>query len=340
MRNQLTHLPPASSPTTSVVAECLRIQATVPPNNAVQRLFGVSPLGRDAEPWYVVTLGEPEVGRRLGALGHGWYVLHSVPVGTGSSDLDHVVIGPAGVFTITTKHHRGQHVWVGGRRILVSGQRTDHLRNAKYEAKRTSQLLSVAARALIDVTPIIAIVGAKTMTVRERPTDVAVLRETELSRWLQRHPATLMPAKVQQLAALAAQPATWKRMPEPEEVDHGAFERLRHAVERARRTRLGPGRNRDRRDPLGFVAALPGMVSTLPCPLTGSRRRDERRDPRPLVSESSAGRDIRHPLLPLTPQINRPSRSRSAAACAAPTRATRHPPSPGRWACRPAGSRR
>ena len=74
------------------IAECLRVQATVPPNNAVQRFFGVSPLGREAEPWYVGALGELEIGRRLGGLGPGWYVLHSVPIGTGASDIDHVVI--------------------------------------------------------------------------------------------------------------------------------------------------------------------------------------------------------------------------------------------------------
>ena len=209
----------------------------MPPNTAVQRFFGVSPLGREAEPWYTGALGELDVARRLGGLGPGWCVLHSVPVGTGSSDLDHVVIGPAGVFTINTKHHRGQNVWIGGRRILVNGQRTDHLRNAKHEAKRTSQLLSVAARALVDVTPIIAVVGARRMTVRERPNDVVVLRETELVRWLQRHPVTLTPAQVQQLATLAAQPSTWRRMPETDVVDHSAFERLHVAIGRARRRR-------------------------------------------------------------------------------------------------------
>ncbi|WP_345001607.1 nuclease-related domain-containing protein, partial [Agromyces bauzanensis] len=206
--------PPPPPPATSVIAECLRVQATVPPNTGLQRFFGVSPFGRDAEPWYVGALGELDVARRLGGLGPGWYVLHAVPVGTGSGDLDHVVIGSAGVFTINTKHHRGQNVWVGGRRILVNGQRTDHLRNAKHKAKRTSQLLSVAARSLIDVTPIVAVVGARRMTVRERPHDVVVLHATELTRWLQRHPVTLTPSQVQQLAALAAQPATWRRMPE------------------------------------------------------------------------------------------------------------------------------
>jgi len=224
-------------PATSVIAECLRVQATVPPNTAVQRFFGISPLGRDAEPWYTGALGELEVARRLGALGPAWFVLHSVPVGTGASDLDHVVIGPAGVFTINTKHHRGQNVWVGGRRVLVNGQRTDHLRNAKYEAKRTSQLLSVAARSLVDVTPIIAVAEARRMTVRERPHDVVVLRETELVRWLQRHPVTLMPEQVQHLATVATQPAAWRRMPERDVVDYAAFDRLHAAIGRARRRR-------------------------------------------------------------------------------------------------------
>jgi len=226
-------------PATSVIAECLRVQASVPANTAMQRLFGVSPLGREAEPWFVGALGELEVAKRLERLGVGWYVLHSVPVGTGSSDLDHVVIGPAGVFTINTKHHRGQNVWVAARRILVNGQRTDHLRNAKHEAKRTSQLLSAAARALIDVTPVIVVVGARRMTVRERPHEVVVLREGELVRWLQRHPVALGPTQVQHLATLAAQPATWRRMPETEVVDHSAFDRLRAAVDRARGRRRG-----------------------------------------------------------------------------------------------------
>lgn len=224
-------------PATSVIAECLRVQATVRKNTALQRFFGVAPIGREAEPWYVGALGELEVARRLVALGPGWYVLHSVPIGTGASDLDHVVIGPAGVFTINTKHHRGQHVWVGAKRILVSGQRTDHLRNAAFEAKRTSKLLSVAARMLVDVTPIVAIVGARRMTVRERPYDVAVLHDHELVDWLQRRPATLTPGQVQHLAAVAAQPSAWKRMPETEVVDHAAFDRLHAAIGRARRRR-------------------------------------------------------------------------------------------------------
>lgn len=224
-------------PAASVIAECLRVQSTVPPNTAVQRFFGVSPLGRDAEPWYVGALGELEVARRLEALGTGWVVLHSVPVGTGSSDLDHVVVGPAGVFTINSKHHRGQTVWVGAKRILVNGQRTDHLRNAAFEAKRTAKLLSAAAGTPVVVRPIIAIVGAKRLTVRERPTDVVVLRETDLVRWLRRRPVVLTPELVQHVAAVAARPGAWGRMPDAEPADHGAFHQLRSAIASAQRRR-------------------------------------------------------------------------------------------------------
>ena len=147
------------------------------------------------------------------------------------------MIGPAGVFTINTKHHRGQNVWVGGRRILVNGQRTDHLRNATYEATRTSKLLSVAARTPVDVTPIVAIVGARRMTVRERPTDVIVLREPSSCAGCTGIRSRLSPQQVQHLAAVAAQPAAWKRMPEADAVDHTAFDRLRRDIERARRRR-------------------------------------------------------------------------------------------------------
>lgn len=40
-------------------------------------------------------------------------ILHSIPVGTGRGDIDHVVIGPPGVFTINTKHHPGRRLDVG-----------------------------------------------------------------------------------------------------------------------------------------------------------------------------------------------------------------------------------
>ncbi|MFF2388011.1 nuclease-related domain-containing protein [Agromyces sp. NPDC058104] len=226
-------------PAASVIAECLRTQAIATPRSPIARLFGRTPLSTDAEPWYVGALGELEVARRLDSLGSAWRVFHSVPVGRGSSDIDHVVIGPPGVFTINTKHHEGQEIWLGAKRLLVSGQPTDHLRNASYEAKRASRLLSAAAHGLIDVTPVIVIVGARRLTVRERPATVVVLRERGFIKWLESLPAVVPTEAVEQIADAAAKPATWHEMPVLEDADVAAFGRLRREVDAARTRRRG-----------------------------------------------------------------------------------------------------
>lgn len=229
----------ARQPAASVIAECLRTQATAPPRSPVARLFGRTPLSAESESWYLGALGELEVARRLDSLGPDWRVFHSVPVGRGSSDIDHVVVGPPGVFTINTKHHEGHDIWLGSKRLLVSGQPTDHLRNASFEAKRASQLLSAAAHALIEVTPVIVIVGARRITVRERPATVIVLRERSLIKWLGSRPAAVPPDAVDRVADAAAQPSTWHEAPSLEPADVAAFDQLRRNVDGARTRRRG-----------------------------------------------------------------------------------------------------
>ena len=61
--------------------------------------------------------GAEEVARRPRKLGEGWRVLHGVPVGSGFSDFDHVVIEPEGDFTINTKNHLGGRVSVNKKAI-------------------------------------------------------------------------------------------------------------------------------------------------------------------------------------------------------------------------------
>jgi hypothetical protein len=51
-------------------------------------------------------LGEEEVGRLLDRLArHGWQAIHDVSLGRGN--VDHIAIGPGGVFTVETKSHPG-----------------------------------------------------------------------------------------------------------------------------------------------------------------------------------------------------------------------------------------
>jgi hypothetical protein len=182
-----------------------------------------------------------------------------VPVGADTSDIDHVVVGPGGVFTINTKHHPGKDVWVGGRRILVAGQRTDYLRNARHEGSRASQKLSSGLRWAIPVTPLIVFVGVRRFTIRERPSDVIVLRDSELVRWFARHPVTLGHLEIAAVADAAAVPSTWHRAPNLEPADVAGFTVLRLEVDQARRRRTGWR--------ISFLLALPIALAAGGAPL-------------------------------------------------------------------------
>lgn len=192
----------------SVITRCLAEQSQVPDRGLLARVFGCSPLSEESRSWYLGALGELAVAARLKQLGPGWTVLHSVPVGRGESDIDHIVIGPSGVYTINTKHHDDARVWVGARKLLVNGQPTDHLRNSRHEAERATRLLSAATGMDVVVRPVIAVVGAKSITVKELPSDVMVLADTQLVRWLKRRRRTPALATAPVVAA-AEHPSTW-----------------------------------------------------------------------------------------------------------------------------------
>ncbi len=175
-------------PAQAVMEEFLALQGLERPRSTLQRVFGVSPLSEETRPWYSGALGEIAVGRILAGLGPDWLVLHAVPVGTGSTDIDHVLVGPGGVFTINTKNHSGQPVWVAGRTLMVAGKKTRHLYNAAHEAARASKLLSAAAGDAVDVTAVVVIVEPKSLTIKVAPEQVTVVTERQLLRWLNAAP--------------------------------------------------------------------------------------------------------------------------------------------------------
>lgn len=224
------------APASAVIAEALRVQATALPRSAAARFFGHTPLSSESKSWYLGAIGELEVGRLLDQLGDGWLVIHAVPVGTAGSDIDHLVVGPGGVFTINSKYHEGMKIWVGSKRLMVNGQRTDHLRNATYEANRVTKLLTRATGLPLAVTPIVAIVGARSITIRERPAEVVVLSSNQLVRFIERRPRLLTNEQMNQLVKATLDPETWGNLAMPP-ADLGSFAALRASVTSARRRR-------------------------------------------------------------------------------------------------------
>ncbi|MGQ1838268.1 nuclease-related domain-containing protein [Kocuria turfanensis] len=221
----------------AVIAETLRIQDEQPPQPWWARVLGVDPLSDRSRSWFRGAEGEIAVGQILRRLGPEWTVLHAVPVGAGASDIDHVVIGPAGVFTLNTKNHAGKAVWLAERAIRIDGHKQHYLPHSRHEAARAAKRLSAVVGELVPVTPVLVLIGPKSLTVKRRPTDVGVVTDRQLLRWLQRRRPVLTPAQVGRIAAAAVLPGTWHDRPAPVEdpaVLQERFEQLRSAVRGAR----------------------------------------------------------------------------------------------------------
>ena len=145
---------------------------------------------------------------QLAKLGPQWHVIHSILIGDTGTDLDHLVIGPGGVYTINTKNHPKKNVWVAGNTFMVSGQRQPYIHASRNEAKKVSGLLTTACGFPVSATSVIAVVNAD-LTVKEEPHDVHIAGRRRIARWLSAQPQCLSDGQVAAIFAVARQSKTW-----------------------------------------------------------------------------------------------------------------------------------
>ena len=154
-----------------------------------------------------------EVARRLDRLDVRWQLLHGVPVDDEDGEVDHVVIGPGGVFTINTENHPNAKVWVRGDTFKVNGFNHDCVRGSRQEARHAAELLSEQAGFRVDVRGIVAVVGAhRGVTVSEQPRDsiVTVLAGKTVADFLAARPEVLDADAIEHIYAVARHLATWQ----------------------------------------------------------------------------------------------------------------------------------
>jgi len=194
-------------------------------------------IDEDARGWYWGVLGERRVAERLSALGSQWTVLHSVPIGTGTTDVDHVAIGPSGVYTINTKYSSGAKVWVAGRGLYVNGtSQAQYLRKAMVELTRATKLLSEAAGFAVPVYSAVVFVAPHSLTTKAPPgwdgVTLEVMPDHELPALATRR-REMSDEQLTRVLDVALLPGTWHRTPrDTQPGDHYAkeFDALRAAV--------------------------------------------------------------------------------------------------------------
>ncbi|MBM2620023.1 NERD domain-containing protein [Actinoplanes sp. LDG1-06] len=173
----------------------------------------------DERGWRVGAAGEVKTARQLAKLTNPglfdriapgrWYALHSIPIGERGRDIDHLAIGPPGVFVINSKNHQ-ELVTATDAAVFLGGRRTRYAEVAQDEAIRASRLLTAACSVQLPVTPMLSIVNAPTV-VRGCPRGVIVLRVDQVAEWLASRPVRYQASTVDKLFEVCRRSTTWEQ---------------------------------------------------------------------------------------------------------------------------------
>jgi len=146
-----------------------------------------------------VRWGERRTARLLSQLEQqGWVVLHDLAVPRSQANLDHLLIGPGGVFVIDSKQYRGRlqldpsgQLWHGRYPPAPT------LRAVDFEADQAAQILPDPGMAVV---PIVAVHGAQVPWAKVVVAGVPVVAARRLPSMLRALPAVLGPERVAWLA--------------------------------------------------------------------------------------------------------------------------------------------
>jgi len=156
----------------------------------------------EAVAWRRGAAGERRTARLLGPLERdGWAVLHDLAVPRGQANIDHLVIGPGGVFVIDSKQYRGRlqldstgRLWHGRYPLAPA------LGAVSFEADQAALVLTDPD---VVVVPILAVHGTQVPWGKVVADGVPVVAARRLPSMLGQLPAVLGPERVAGLAAQA-----------------------------------------------------------------------------------------------------------------------------------------
>ncbi|WP_223855518.1 MULTISPECIES: nuclease-related domain-containing protein [Streptomyces] len=165
----------------------------------------------DWDSWYAGLEGERRVGRELERLSPlGWRVLHGIEKGNGG-DIDHLLIGPGGVFSINTKNHRGASVWIGDSMAKVNGGKPRPYAAASLaEADFVQGVLGRYCAFKVSVEPVLVFVGIASLDRAATQYSVRIYQEREVAS-LGPLTGVLTPDQVEQVFAVARHRRVWLR---------------------------------------------------------------------------------------------------------------------------------
>ncbi|MFD4151085.1 nuclease-related domain-containing protein [Streptomyces goshikiensis] len=161
--------------------------------------------------WYAGLEGERRVGRELERLSPlGWRVLHGIEKSNGG-DIDHLLIGPGGVFSINTKNHQGASVWVGDSMAKVNGGKPrPYAAASQAEADFVRRVLGRYCAFEVPVEPVLVFVGIASLNRAATQYTVRIYQEREVAA-LGPLAGRLTPEQVEHVRSVARHRRVWLR---------------------------------------------------------------------------------------------------------------------------------
>ncbi len=177
-------------------------------------LFGRGGAPDTTRGWRTQAPTEFELGRQLTSLDERFTVLRAFDV-FGELDADFVVVGPSGIFLITTRVRSGAKVWVDEDMLWLNGRPTDQVRDARRAADRASARLSEIMGQSVRATPVIAVMDPLSLSFGGDPARRVVTLPADLvAQWLSECSRTLSDSAVASLSLVAEERATWGSLPD------------------------------------------------------------------------------------------------------------------------------
>ncbi|WP_234316677.1 nuclease-related domain-containing protein [Streptomyces sp. NRRL S-15] len=152
------------------------------PGALVRAATGALRRHKDVDPRRGALAGERRVGAELRRLTrHGWRVLHSVPLPDGT-EIGHLLIGPGGVFAVSTEHHPGASVRIGDGTLRIDdGTPQPYELDGRAGAPRAREALEAYCAFDVPVRTVLVFTGVTALEVVATPPGTSVYRERQVS---------------------------------------------------------------------------------------------------------------------------------------------------------------
>jgi hypothetical protein len=153
--------------------------------------------------WGIGAVGERRTAGELDELADaGYVVLHDRRIRGTRANVDHVVIGPGGVFVVETKRMRGK-LRVRGDTVIIGGRRTGMVEEVLREAGAVSSALAEVGAAHVPVQPVLYLQEVDAPLFLGKPAGIPiVLSGRQLRRTIRSAPQVLTDVEAESIVAL------------------------------------------------------------------------------------------------------------------------------------------